>query len=53
MKISFNYSYAPVADDMDLSQFSIEEDRDDIIPMIKDAMAVSKDGFILSYVINL
>ena len=40
-----NYSYAPVKDDMDLENFSIDEDRDDIIPMIKDAMAVSKDGF--------
>ena len=40
-----NYSYAPVADDMELENFSIEEDRDDIIPMIKDAMAVSKEGF--------
>ena len=39
------YSYAPVEDDKELKHFSIEEDRDDIIPMIKDAMAVSKDGF--------
>ncbi|MFV8837371.1 glycoside hydrolase family 30 protein [Salinimicrobium soli] len=40
-----HYSYAPVADDMDLEHFSIQEDKDDIIPMIKDAMAVSQDGF--------
>ncbi len=39
------YSYAPVEDDKELKHFSIEEDRGDIIPMIKDAMAVSKDGF--------
>jgi glucosylceramidase len=39
------YSYAPVADDMELKHFSIQEDKGDIIPMIKDAMAVSKDGF--------
>ena len=39
------YSYAPVEDDMNLEHFSIEEDKDDIIPMIKDAMKVSKDGF--------
>ena len=39
------YSYAPVADDVDLKYFSIQEDKEDIIPMIKDAMAVSKDGF--------
>ncbi|MDP5081964.1 MAG: glycosyl hydrolase family 30, partial [Winogradskyella sp.] len=40
-----NYSYAPVEGDVDLINFSIDEDRDDIIPMIKDAMSVSKDGF--------
>lgn len=40
-----NYSYAPVEEDMELENFSIEEDRDDIIPMIKEAMAISKDGF--------
>ena len=39
------YSYAPVEGDKELENFSIEEDRDDIIPMIKDAMMVSKDGF--------
>lgn len=39
------YSYAPVADDFLLQHFSIEEDHDDIIPMIKEAMAVSKNGF--------
>lgn len=40
-----NYSYAPVAGDKELKSFSIDADRDDIIPMIKDAMAISKDGF--------
>ena len=40
-----NYSYAPLEGDMELDSFSIDEDRDDIIPMIKEAMAVSKDGF--------
>jgi glucosylceramidase len=40
-----NYSYAPVEGDKTLENFSIEEDRDDIIPMIKEAMAISKDGF--------
>lgn len=39
------YSYAPVADDMTLENFSIEEDMDDIIPMIKEAQTISKDGF--------
>ncbi|MBF8150240.1 glycoside hydrolase family 30 protein [Winogradskyella sp. F6397] len=40
-----NYTYAPVADDMEMKNFSIEEDRDDLIPMIKEAQAISKDGF--------
>lgn len=40
-----NYSYAPVAGDMALENFSIKEDKDDIIPMIKDAMELSEDGF--------
>lgn len=40
-----NYSYAPVPGDMDLVSFTIDEDRDDLIPMIKEAMAISEDGF--------
>ena len=40
-----HYSYAPVEGDKELKSFSVEEDRKDIIPMIKDAMATSKDGF--------
>lgn len=40
-----NYTYAPVAEDMNLEHFSIKEDKDDLIPMIKDAMKISKDGF--------
>ena len=40
-----NYSYAPEEGDIELASFSIDEDRDDIIPMIKEAMAVSEDGF--------
>ena len=40
-----NYSYAPIKSDKELKSFSIEEDRDDIIPMIKEAMAISEDGF--------
>lgn len=40
-----NYSYAPVENDKELLNFSIEEDRPDIIPMIRDAMAISKEGF--------
>lgn len=40
-----NYSYAPEPGDTTLEYFSIDEDRGDIIPMIKDAMAISEDGF--------
>ncbi len=40
-----HYSYAPVEGDTTLENFSIEEDRDDIIPMIKEAIAISQDGF--------
>ena len=39
-----NYAYAP-EEDMTLSNFSIEEDMEDVIPFIKDAMATSEDGF--------
>ncbi|MCL3782624.1 glycosyl hydrolase family 30 [Prolixibacteraceae bacterium JC049] len=40
-----NYSYAAVADDMELKHFSIQEDKDDIIPMIKAAQKISAEGF--------
>ncbi|MCL5127344.1 glycoside hydrolase family 30 beta sandwich domain-containing protein [Algibacter sp. L4_22] len=40
-----NYSYSPVEGDKNLEHFNIEEDRDDLIPMIKDALAISEDGF--------
>lgn len=40
-----NYSYASVEGDVNLEHFSIEEDRNDLIPMIKDAMAISQEGF--------
>lgn len=40
-----NYSYAPQEGDKELKSFTIAEDMDDIIPMIKEAMAVSKEGF--------
>lgn len=40
-----NYSYAPIEGDINLENFSVDEDKDDIIPMIKEAMAKSKDGF--------
>lgn len=40
-----NYSYAPVEDDITLEHFSVEEDKADLIPMIKDAMNFSPEGF--------
>jgi len=40
-----NYSYTPVEGDKDLEHFTIKEDKDDLIPMIKDALAASEDGF--------
>ena len=40
-----NYSYSPVEGDKELEHFSIKEDKDDLIPFIKDAMAASEDGF--------
>ncbi len=40
-----NYSYTPVEDDINLEHFTIDEDRDDLIPMIKDALKISEDGF--------
>ncbi|MFZ4723979.1 MAG: glycoside hydrolase family 30 protein [Paludibacter sp.] len=40
-----NYSYAPISGDKELLHFSVDEDRNDIIPMIKDAMELSEDGF--------
>jgi glucosylceramidase len=39
------YSYASVEGDKNLEHFSIAHDTADIIPMIKGAMAKSKDGF--------
>jgi len=40
-----NYAYANVAGDKNLEHFSIDEDRNDLIPMITEAMKISKDGF--------
>lgn len=40
-----NYSYSPIAGDTTLEHFSIQEDKDDLIPMIKEAQAISEDGF--------
>jgi len=40
-----NYSYASTPGDMELKNFTIKEDMDDLIPMIKDAQKISKEGF--------
>lgn len=40
-----NYSYAPEEGDLALKQFSIDRDRQALIPMIKDAIRISEDGF--------
>ena len=39
------YSYSPVEGDLHLEHFTIKDDKQDLIPMIKDAMEASKDGF--------
>lgn len=40
-----NYSYAPFSNDTALDSFSIIEDMDDLIPMIKEAQKASSNGF--------
>jgi glucosylceramidase len=40
-----NYTYAKVENDMQMEHFSIEDDKDDLIPMILDAKAISNNGF--------
>jgi glucosylceramidase len=40
-----NYAYANMPGDSELQHFSIDEDRNDLITMIRDAMKLSKDGF--------
>lgn len=40
-----HYTYAKVENDLNLDHFTIEDDKDDIIPMILEAKSISKDGF--------
>jgi len=40
-----NYTYAKVENDLALEHFTIEDDKDDIIPMILEAKSISKEGF--------
>jgi len=40
-----NYTYAKVENDLKLEHFTIEDDLDDLIPLIKDAQKISSAGF--------
>jgi glucosylceramidase len=40
-----HYSYDPVEGDKELKHFSVTEDKEDLIPLIKEALLKSKDGF--------
>ena len=40
-----NYTYAKVVNDLTLENFTIEDDKADLIPMILEAKAISKEGF--------
>lgn len=40
-----NYAYVSDKPDKTLASFTLDEDKDDIIPFIKDALSVSSDGF--------
>ena len=40
-----NYTYAKVENDLDLKHFTIQDDKNDLIPMILEAKKISKDGF--------
>lgn len=40
-----NYTYAKVENDLMLENFSVEDDKNDLIPMILEAQKISKDGF--------
>lgn len=40
-----NYTYAPVPNDRNLEHFSVNEDLEDLVPMIKKAQKISKEGF--------
>ena len=40
-----NYTYAKLENDTLMENFTIEDDKNDLIPMILEAKAISKDGF--------
>jgi glucosylceramidase len=39
------YTYAKVENDLEMKHFSIEDDKNDLIPMILEAQKISKNGF--------
>jgi glucosylceramidase len=39
------YTYAKVENDLEMNHFSIEDDKNDLIPMILEAQKISKNGF--------
>ena len=41
----YSYSYAETPGDKELKDFSIKEEEKELLPLIKDAQKVSKDGF--------
>jgi glucosylceramidase len=41
----YSYSFAETPGDMELKDFSIKEDEKELLPLIKDAQKISKDGF--------
>ncbi|WP_310556263.1 glycoside hydrolase family 30 protein [Flavobacterium sp.] len=40
-----NYTYAKVENDLAMEHFTIEDDKEDLIPMILEAHSISKEGF--------
>lgn len=40
-----NYTYAKVENDLEMQHFSIQDDKNDLIPMILEAKKISKEGF--------
>jgi glucosylceramidase len=40
-----NYTYAKVENDLEMKHFTIEDDQNDLIPMILEAQKISKEGF--------
>lgn len=39
------YTYAPIENDLELKHFSVDEDLNDLVPIIKEAQQISNEGF--------